>query len=258
MSRTWKDAPYRIREKRAGVGKDEDDLGFRDGCNLCQKHKENPASRVVELTTIFFAHEAKSLEALKEAAEENGFEVKITEVSGFLGRVSGESYPWLSYKFNMFDGLYDPQRAIYKHPRGVEEFLLYSRYGKHDPSNSADRSQHQRMALFSAQSWSPSTPVHHVSHKANIFKVVQLSKEVEARHYRWHDHGEGDYPYWKIKGRHHRSYGGNEEFLTATQIRALESEAMKTFNGEGEEALDEIDLVTESLGEKAPSRKSWW
>ena len=85
MSRTHKDAPRKVRERRAGLTR---------SFNHDREHCDAPrTTRTVrhECRALFAAHEREAMEAFREVAEEHGFNVSQRELWGHRAELLPES-----------------------------------------------------------------------------------------------------------------------------------------------------------------------
>jgi len=234
MSRTHKDAPYKIRKRR---------LGIKDGSEDCAVCAEGPI-RVIRtgFTAIFFAHEVSEREAFLAIAEEGGFTVETEEVRGYLSTSTDLETTFSRYNRgkSAFDGYLDPDRAIYSHPNGMARDLIWNREGRKEISAEKDRS-FRRIDSTGAMDFEflEGRPV--VSHKKNIFTVVSVYKESErvARHYHGGGHDRDPMSYL-LSGHCHCSYCEPREQGTRAELRAASGRLKKAFNAGDEEALEEI------------------
>ncbi len=245
MSRTRKDAPYKVRERRLGITDKKAD------CPLC----EHGAERVVHtgFTAIFFAHETRQRAEFIALAEELGYSILEREVRGYLGETTTyESYSD-SRTFKLFADVFDSKRAIYSRPSGVRENIIWTSAGPTQDSKGDSirrvRSLFSRAdepmfdQLFSSKRW--------VSSKENIFTVVSISKKysLERGYYHYHDTSRG---LGYLLGDHHChcSYCEPDEKAEKTRIRAVTSKLRKAFNSGNYEELEELasELVGSSSG----------
>jgi len=231
MSKTYKDAPYKIRERRLGITDGD------DNCALCLENKGKPRVFTTGFTAIFFAHELPQLERFIVLAEEKGFEIEQREVQGFLGKDAyrdfGVRVRFSSAK-SAFEGLYDPERAIYSVPRGLKENILWNITGT---GSSAEANQYR----FGRSSIPEFFGTELVSHKLNIFTVVSISRTTEGRHYRYHGH-EIDSASYLLGGYHHChcNYCEPDEKGSKNRIRSITTELKKVYNGGDYDTLEEI------------------
>lgn len=241
MSKTYKDAPYRIRERRLGI------TDGKENCALCLESEGKPRLFTTGFTAIFFAHELSQLESFVGLAEEKGFEIEQREVQGYLGK---DAYRDLGVRvsFNSaksaFEGLYDSERAIYSEPRGLKENLLWNLTGS---GTEAERNQYR----FGRSSIPDLFGLPFVSHKRNIFTVVSISKTTEGRHYRYHGHEVDSASYLLDGGYHcHCNYCEPDEKSSKSRIRSITTELKKVYNGGDYDALEDIasELVRTSTG----------
>jgi len=233
MSKTYKDAPYRIREKRLGITDGD------ESCSLCLENKGKPRTFTTGFTAIFFAHELSQLESFLELAEEKGFEIQQREAQGYLGKDVYEDFGYrLSFRSakSAFEGYYDDERAIYSEPRALKENLLWNLTGS---GKDADANQHSYgRSVSSAFFGLPS-----VSHKRNIFKVISVSKTFESRYPRFGGHShEIDSASYLLGGVHHChcDYCEPDEKSSKTRVRSVTNELKKAYNGGDYDALEDI------------------
>jgi len=233
MSKTYKDAPYRVRERRLGI------TDGNENCALCVENEGKPRIFTTGFTAIFFAHELSQLESFVALAEEKGFTVEQREAQGYLGK---DVYKDMGYRLSFssaksaFEGLYDSERAIYSEPRALEENLLWNLTGA-----GADAKDNQYRYGRSASSAFFGLP--RVSHKRNIFTVISISREFEGRHpYFWGHAHEPDSASYLLSGVHHChcNYCEPDEKGSKTRVRSVTTELKKTYNGGDQEALEDI------------------
>lgn len=245
MSRTHKDAPYKIRERR---------LGIRDSAENCPLCADGPSrTTVTGFTAIFFAHELTQLEAFVALAEEEGFAVESREVRGYLSTSLPEE-ALLNRRINrresVFDGFLDPHRAIYSSPSGSSSTLLWNGAGRFLSAEKVnDRLSRIYGSYEQRAAWSFLVERPHVSHKENIFTVVSVSKESSPSrigHYHGHDDGMS----YLLYGHCHCGYCTPDEQGSRTRIRTVSNELKKVFNGGDHEAIEEIagELVRSGSG----------
>jgi len=229
MSKTYKDAPYRIRERRLRGAEDE------ENCSLCLENKDKVRSFTTGFTAIFFAHEVAQLEGFVALAEEKGFEIDQSEVQGYLGkdvyRDLGVRVRFSSVK-SAFDGFYDSNRAIYSAPRGIKENLIWNLTGT---GKFAEENQYSigrsTLDFLGAEL---------VSHKQNIFTVVSISKTIESKARSYHGHHQDDSVGYLLWGHCHCSYCEPDEKSVKNRIRSVTTALKKVYNGGDYDALEEI------------------
>ena len=234
MSRTHKDAPYKIRKRR---------LGIKDGSEDCAVCAEGPV-RVIRtgFTAIFFAHEVSEREAFLAIAEEGGFTVETEEVQGYLSTSTEIETTFSRYNRgkSAFDGYLDPDRAIYSHPNGKSDELIWNREGRREIPAEKERS-FRRIDSTGAMDFEfmEIRPV--VSHKRNIFTAISVYKESErvARHYHGRGHDRDPMSYLLSGHCHCRSCEPGEQGSRA-ELRAASGRLKKAFNGGDDESLEEI------------------
>ena len=180
MSRTYKDAPYKVRKDRLSTIGDPE-----KSCVLCAEGNERVIS--TGFTAIFFAHEARELERFLATAEEEGYSVSIREAQGYLGDTPYEprALSPLRRRESPFAKLFNPERALYSAPHGIADHLLWTSEG--DAAKSGARKRMQLIdfdPIFGSLSESVST-------KKNIFKVISVSRERTVKRYRYHYHDDG-------------------------------------------------------------------
>lgn len=243
MSRTHKDAPYKIRERR---------LGIKDRSENCAVCAEGPVRTVrTGFSAIFFAHEVAEREAFMAIAEEGGFTLKIDEVHGYLttGTDPELNYDPYGGKRSIFEGYLDPDRAIYGSPSGLRSDLRWNRAGRAAPVAKEISSPKDEGSTDDLWRFLDSRPA--VSHKKNIFVVVSISKESSrvARHYHGGGHDRDSMSYL-LSGHCHCISCEPKEQGTRTELRATSGRLKKAFNGGDEEAVEEIseELVRSNGG----------
>lgn len=248
MSKTYKDAPYRIREKRLGVTDGD------ESCALCIENKGKPRIFTTGFTAIFFAHELSQLESFLELVEEKDFTVEQREVQGYLGK---DVYKDLGYRVSFssaksaFEGFYDDERAVYSEPRALKENLLWNLTGS---GSEAEANQYR----YGRSASSAFFGLPQVSHKRNIFTVVSISKTFESRHPRFGGHGhEIDSASYLLGGVHHChcDYCEPDEKSSKSRIRSITTELKKAYNGGDYDALEDIasELVRTSTSAQRSS-----
>lgn len=77
MSRTFKDQPYRVRAKRIGKRADPNKL-----------FTPNTSPRISVIQLLFYAHEVYEKEYIFDWATENGYQIEVYEMIGFLAEGS--------------------------------------------------------------------------------------------------------------------------------------------------------------------------
>lgn len=244
MSRTAKDAPRRVKERRLGIAKDQ------RNCSVCSQLTERTIT--TGFTAIFFAHETKEIEAFLELAQEAGYSSDTKEVRGYLGENGIESFftflsPIHSRGKSIFDGFFDIKRAVYSSPRGLAKNLLWNSAGRfkarEDVSRWIGRVYGDDSLDFLIEDR------YAVSSKENIFKMVSISKTTTVTRYRHHYH-EADGMSYLISGHCHCSRCDPDEKTAKTRVRAVTTELKKLFNGGDYDGLDEIagELAAYSAG----------
>lgn len=231
MSRSYKDAPYSVREKRLGI------TDKREGCTLCAETSERTIT--TGFTAIFFAHEVRQIEDFLNLSQEQGYSAELHEVHGYLGtsEVQDILTPRYSRKKSAFEGYLDPKRAIYSVPRGVTSNLIWNGAGRFIQGEAKLRlnrifgSDDSYDYLFSAP--------YHVSHKQNIFTVISISKETKAPRYNHHYHSSDSLSYL-LYGHCHCSWCSPDEKGPKTRIRAIANELRNAFNSGDFDAIEEI------------------
>lgn len=233
MSRTDKDAPYKVRKERLGIK----ERGHN--CVICAEGSQRTV--VTGFTAIFYAHELRETEAFVAYAEEQGYTAKLTEVRGYLGETPDElamSYRRTSRKSD-FDEFFNKKRAIYSAPRGVRSSLLWDLYGKFN----LEAALEQKISKFKLFGFDLSELAveyaKHVSSKENIFTVVRVSKEVTAKRFHYHPHDDAG-PSYLLYGHCHCSWCEPDEKGAKARLRAVTTELRKTFNSGDEEALEDL------------------
>ena len=233
MSRTHKDAPYKIRKRR---------LGIKDSSENCAVCAEGPV-RVIRtgFTAIFFAHEVSEREAFLAVAEEGGFTVETEEIQGYLS--TSVAMDMLPSRFDRaasaFDGYLNPDRAIYSSPNGLNRDLLWNRKGRHEVA--AEERSFRRIE-------SPGALNLEFFDSKPVVSIYKESSRV-TRHY----HGGGHDPdpmSYLLSGHCHCSYCEPREQGTRAELRAASGRLKRAFNGGDEESLDEIssELLSSSGG----------
>lgn len=245
MSRTHKDAPYKVRERRLGI------TDKKDNCPLCQ----DGAARIVRFgfSAIFFAHELRQREEFIALAEDLGYSFVEREVRGYLGEASTyESYSD-SRAFRTFGKTFERNRAIYSSPHGVRENILWTSAG---PSKDDAKERVSRISglfsskdgdlldhIFSSKRW--------VSQKENIFTVISVIREYSLERGYYHYHASSNELGYLLGDYHcHCSYCEPDEKAEKTRIRALSSKLRNAFNSGNYDELEELasELVRSSSG----------
>lgn len=248
MSRTYKDAPYKIREKRLGIPSRE------EKCSLCADAPDRTIT--TGFTAIFFAHEVREIEAFQELATEQGYSLDLREVSGYLGDIPVEDrfVSRYSRRKSVFEGYLDPKRAIYSIPRGVAANLLWTGEGRF---TAREEPEQDFSSLFGGDDTyfkSFLNPVRRVSSKKNIFEVISISKVTEIPGYSYHYHGADGLSYL-LNGHCHCGSCQPDESGSKGRLRTVTSELRKAFNAGNYDAMDEIadELIrSSSVGYRDP------
>lgn len=245
MSRTHKDAPHKVRERRLGI------TDKKAGCILC----EDGSERTVHLgfTAIFFAHEARQRSEFLERAEELGYSTSEREVRGYLGEVNRFDSYREARMLRAFEDVFDGKRAIYSTPHGVRENILWTSAGPSSPDDgdsigrvrglfsSADEAMLDY--IFSVKPW--------VSHKENIFTVISVARQysLPRGHYHYHDTSNG-LGYLLGDYHCHCSWCEPDEKAEKTRVRAVARKLRNAFNSGDYDALEELasQLVGSSSG----------
>lgn len=243
MSRTLKDAPYKIREKRLGITE------HKENCILCA---DNPQKTITTgFTGIFFAHEVKEAEAFIQRAEELGYSVKKTEIRGYLGENIEEEARRGRYSFRQnraksnFEGLVNLSRAIYNEPRGKFKNLAWNDAGKFSYESYSSEHDSQLKSLgFNRNTFSLENffelPYVNVSAKENIFVAVSVSIETSVRgNYHYHSTRNDSLGYL-IYGHCHCSWCTGDDSSTKTRFRAASNGITRAFNSGDIEAVEEL------------------
>lgn len=235
MSRTYKDAPRKVRERRLGITEE------KDNCPLCVDTDEQIA--VFGFTAIFFAHEAREIQSFIDFAEEQGYSAHSEEARGYLGTsklAEGEDLLRPNRPKSIFDGLFDRKRALYSQPRGIAKNLLWDRRGR--PGNRQRTSRTTPFRRLSADEYFDQLldRALHVSSKENLFVVVSISKEVaHSRRFHYHETS-GALDYMLSDGHCHCSQCEPSEKTAKNRVRAAVVQLQKAFNSGDYEALEEL------------------
>lgn len=162
MSRTFKDKPRRVKARK------NRDTGL---CNACESTRK-VVTFTYSLSAIFHAHEYKLSDELIALAKETGYEVETREISAYLGTWR-DPYDYRNHRNRVAHGklleLMDDSRALYSEPRGVFRSMIVNVHGFNEfhvavtPARDKDH-------LFEI--------TEHVSHKRNLFHVIEMTKEV--------------------------------------------------------------------------------
>lgn len=243
MSRTHKDAPRKVRERRLGIS------DHKDSCALCTEERE----RTIRLgfTAIFFAHETRELESFIGFAEEQGYSARTEEVRGYLGsgEIAADEVLRPRGRKSIFDDLFDRKRAIYSQPRGIKENLLWDLKGR--PKDLVEESRIRLFKSSAAQDYFDRLldAPHHVSTKQNLFVVVSISKTIQTAAYNPHYHEtSGTLDYMLSNGHCHCDHCEPSEKIAKSRIRAITGELQKVFNSGDYEALEEVAAALSNSG----------
>lgn len=220
MSRTHKDKPRRFKNKAKNANVP---------CNACESTRR-VITREYSLTAIFYAHEHKRFEEFIALAEELGYRVTSREIEAYLGEyyLGIDNYRGYRQRFRHGDlmNLIDSSRALYSEPRGVPQRMLVNIHG-------ANKTHGDEIPLRDINDLPPLAD--RVSHKLNLFRVIEVTREVSHEETKCDKHGvrHGSYNY--SCGCYACSGDRSDEL---THLRGEFSKMKNRFNSEG---IDEID-----------------
>lgn len=172
MSRTYRDTKRRA--KRAH--------GYDESCGLCE-HTRKVTTHTYAIAAIFYAHEHKLVNELVTLANEQGYEVSERELQGFLGAYS-EDDDYRAHRNRSIHGVvlggFDTSRALYSEPRGVPQRMLVNVHGFNERHGDEIPVRDPSDFFFNENA--------RVSHKRNLFIVVELTKRVSRERTRCPKH----------------------------------------------------------------------